>query len=215
MGDLGALESDQQNAYQRIGEMQERVLQLRRDWLQQIAEDKDEVHGAIIDIRERLSATRDVLARQTIRAPRAGRIVSLDINTIGGVINRGQGILEIVPQDATYILETRVKPSDIDEVILNGTAQVRLTAYSFRTTPPIKGRVVYVSADSLIAPENGQPYYQVDIKIDPGEFEALPGVHMIPGMPAQAMLQTGEQTIVEYLINPMIGSLETALRENK
>ncbi|MEM6374171.1 MAG: HlyD family type I secretion periplasmic adaptor subunit [Pseudomonadota bacterium] len=215
IGEIGALDSDRQNALERISETQERKLQLRRDWLRQIAQNQDTTFARVIDLRERLLAGRAALERMVIKAPQAGRVVELQINTVGGVIGRGQRILEIVPSDANLILETRVNTTDIDEVQLGGTARVRLTAYSFRSTPPVTGRVVHVAPDSVISRETGQPYYRVDIAVDQTELAELPGVKTVAGMPAQAMIETGEQTVVEYLVNPIIGNLETAMREGQ
>lgn len=215
IGEMGALDSDRQNAMERISETQERKLQLRRDWLRQIAQSQDTTFARVIDLRERLSAGRAALDRLVIKAPQAGRVVELQINTVGGVIGRGHRILEIVPSDANLILETRVNTTDIDEVRLGGIARVRLTAYSFRSTPPVTGRVIHVAPDSVISQETGQPYYRVDIEVDQTELAELPGVKAVAGMPAQAMIETGEQTVVEYLVNPIIGNLETAMREGQ
>ena len=90
---------------------------------------------------------------------------------------------------------------------------MRLTAYSFRTTAPVVGEVVYVSGDILTDASTGARFYRVDVKVPDSEFAALPKVHIQPGMPAQVMLETGKQTLMDHMLNPVLGGLETGLTE--
>ncbi|MFU1684369.1 HlyD family efflux transporter periplasmic adaptor subunit [Phaeobacter piscinae] len=117
--------------------------------------------------------------------------MELSINTLGQVLDPGENVLELVPSGSDLIVETRVSPTDIDEVVTGGQARVQLTAYSFRSTPPVKGEVVMVAADSIADLNSGIPYYRVHIRIPPEELAALPNVKTLPGMPAQAMIETG------------------------
>ncbi|WP_260102096.1 hypothetical protein [Phaeobacter inhibens] len=94
-----------------------------------------------------------------------------------------------------------------------GQARVQLTAYSFRSTPPVRGEVVMVAADSIADLNSGIPYYRVHIRIPPEELAALPNVKTLPGMPAQAMIETGRQTLADYLLSPVLRSMSNALRE--
>ena len=213
MGTLGALESDRENIQIRIAEMEERILQVHRDTVNRISGETQMVQERILDLRQRLDAADDVIERQIIRAPRAGRVVELAINTLGQVINPGQNILELVPSGSDLILETRVSPTDIDEVVPGGSARVQLSAYSFRSTPPVSGTVTMVGADSIADETSGAPYYRVHIRIAPEELAALPNVKTLPGMPAQAMIETGRQTLADYLLSPVLRSMSNALRE--
>jgi epimerase transport system membrane fusion protein len=213
MGTLGALESDRENIQIRIAEMEERILQVHRDTVNRISGETQMVQERILDLRQRLDAADDVIERQIIRAPRAGRVVELAINTLGQVINPGQNILELVPSGSDLILETRVSPTDIDEVVPGGSARVQLSAYSFRSTPPVSGTVTMVGADSIADETSDAPYYRVHIRIAPEELAALPNVKTLPGMPAQAMIETGRQTLADYLLSPVLRSMSNALRE--
>ncbi|KIC22146.1 HlyD family type I secretion periplasmic adaptor subunit, partial [Leisingera sp. ANG-Vp] len=139
LGTLGALESDRGNILERAGEMQERQLQAGRDRAARIAAESQAVQEQILDLRQRLDATLDVAERQTIRAPRDGRVVGLEINTLGQVVDPGQTLLELMPADASLLVESRVAVEDIDEVSMGSQARVQLTAYSFRSTPPVQG----------------------------------------------------------------------------
>ncbi|MGR3762477.1 HlyD family type I secretion periplasmic adaptor subunit (plasmid) [Roseobacteraceae bacterium NS-SX3] len=213
LGTLGALESDRSNLQERVSEMEERILQVTRDRLARISAENQRVQEQVFDLRQRLDAAADVLERQVIRAPRAGRVVGLSINTLGQVLEPGASVLELVPADTELILETRVPTADIDEVELGGEARVQLTAYSFRTTPPVRGEVVMVAADSTVDAATGNAYYRVHIRIPEEELATLPNVKTLPGMPAQAMIETGRQTLANYLIGPVLQSMSQALKE--
>lgn len=213
LGTLGALESDRGNVLEQIGEMEERRLQAGRDRAARIAAESQDVQEQLLDLHQRLDATWDVAERQTIRAPRDGRVVGLSINTLGQVVDPGQTILELMPEDAGLLVETQVAVEDIDEVAEGSQARVQLTAYSFRSTPPVKGEVVMVAAGSSIDQMTGQPYYPVHIRIQEADLAALPNVKTLPGMPAQAMIETGRQSLADYLISPVLSSMSQALKE--
>ncbi|WP_417585526.1 HlyD family type I secretion periplasmic adaptor subunit [Pelagibacterium sp.] len=212
-GAIGGLEADRDNFTQRISEIRETILQVERDRQRRITFETQEVQERIFDLRQQMSTYVETRRRQTIRAPEAGRIVGLSINTIGQVLEPGQKVLELVPQDAHLVLTTRVASKDIDEVRAGGTAKVQLTAYSFRTTPPVDGEVVLISADALVDAATGRPYYEVLIRIPEAEFARLPNVKTLPGMPGQAMIETSRQTLATYLLDPVLSSMSQALKE--
>lgn len=212
---VGIAEGERINVTQRISEVEERILQTRRDRMQMIADERQILQAQIFDVRQRLDATLEVLDRVVIRAPRAGRVVNLNVNTLGGVVVASAPVLEIVPGDTEFIIESRVSPADVDEVILGGSARVRLSAYSFRSTPPVMGEVKNISADSLVDPDTGESYYQIDVALHKNAMDTLPHIKLLPGMPAQVMLETGEQTLGEYLINPVLAGAEMALAEGE
>ncbi|MFW8595937.1 HlyD family type I secretion periplasmic adaptor subunit [Cribrihabitans neustonicus] len=215
LGTLGALESDSGNVLERIGEMEERLLQAGRDRSARIAAESQQVQEALLDLRQRIGAILDVQERLAIRAPRSGRVVGLSVNTLGQVLEPGQTVLELMPEGTGLILETRVPVADIDEVSEGSRARVQLTAYSFRSTPPVKGEVVMVAAGSSVDPQTGQSYYPVHIRIDDSELAALPNVKTLPGMPAQAMIETGRQTVADYIIGPVLAGMSQALKEGR
>ncbi|WP_323783008.1 HlyD family type I secretion periplasmic adaptor subunit [Leisingera sp.] len=213
LGTLGALESDRGNVLERIGETEERRLQAGRDRAARLAAQSQDVQEQLLDLRQRLDAAWDVAERQVIRAPRDGRVVGLSINTLGQVVDPGQTILELMPEDAGLLVETRVAIADIDEVSMGSQARVQLTAYSFRSTPPVRGEVVMVAAGSSTDLATGESYYPVHIRIQDADLAALPNVKALPGMPAQAMIETGRQTLADYLISPVLSSMSQALKE--
>jgi epimerase transport system membrane fusion protein len=150
-----------------------------------------------------------------IRAPISGRIVGFELNTIGSIVQAGETLLKIVPENSAYIVEVRVRPGDIDEVRLGGAARVRLSAYSFRSTPPIDGSVVHVSADSFFDQTSKEAYYLAKIAVSEAQLAELKNVEALPSMPVQVMIATGEQTVFTYLANPVFAGLETAMVEGE
>lgn len=213
-GDILVAETQQQTVLQQIAETQARQLQVRRDRLKEITESRQQADATIFDLRQRTATAQAVVDRMVIRAPQAGRVVGLQINTVGEVIAAGQELLELVPSTADYVIEVKVSPTDINQVAEGGKARIRLSAYNYRTTPMVEGTVQTVSADSLIDAKTGASYFKVSVRLVPGALAALPNVQAVPGMPAQVMIATGEQTIADYLLMPILGGYEVAMAEN-
>lgn len=164
------------------------------------------------DLRQQLTAAKDALARTAITAPEAGRVYGLRFHTHGGVVAPGDPILNLVPDDEELIIRAHLDPNDIDSVHEGAHATVRLTSFNQRTFKPIDGTVLQISPD-VVQPEQGAPYYEARIRLDPEMVKRFE-IDMVPGMPAMAIIATGEQTMLDYLIAPIARSLETALRED-
>ena len=145
---------------------------------------------------------------------RAGTIVNLRVHTAGGVIAPGAPLLDIVPSGDALIIEARIDPGDIDVVHLGLLARVRLTAYNQRSSVPLDGRVVAVSADNIIDERSGQAYYLARIKLDQDPSEVMAGVMLYPGMQAEVMIVTGARTALDYILTPFSRSMDRALRED-
>ena len=158
-------------------------------------------------------SARDVFERTEIRASRGGVVVGLQIHTVGGVIAPGEVLLDIVPQDDKLNVEVRVQPDDIDVVHVGLNAQLRLTAYNRRMTPSVDGKVIYVSADRLTDPQTGLGYYKALIEVDTNSLDVIDGVVLYPGMTAQVNIVTGQQTVLDYILSPLMDSFSRALKE--
>jgi HlyD family secretion protein/epimerase transport system membrane fusion protein len=163
------------------------------------------------DLRQQMRAAQDALSRTTVTAPEAGRVYGLRFHTHGGVVAPGDPILNLVPDDEELIVKVNLDPNDIDAVEEGAMATVRLTSFNQRTFKPIDGKVTHISPD-VVQPEQGMPYYEARISLDPQMLRRF-DVELVPGMPAMAIISTGEQTMLDYLIAPIARSLDTALRE--
>jgi multidrug efflux pump subunit AcrA (membrane-fusion protein) len=185
--------------------------------LQQQSANLDGQRGKIIadlaGVEEKLRAAADVQKRTDLIAPQAGKIVNLRYFTPGGVIKPGDPILDIVPQDDNLMIESQVRPLDIESVHPGLPAEVRLVAHNQRSTPVAYGTVTYVSADTLTDDHTGQSHYVADVELNPHELERLRDVKLYPGMPAEVLIITGKRTMLDYLLDPVRNSFSRAFRE--
>ena len=214
-GDIAVTGTQLQTTLQQIAEVEARKIQVRRDRLTKIAESRDAVQAQILDLRQRIAAAEDVLARTRVTAPRGGRVMGVQVNTVGAVLPEGEALASIVPEDSPLVVEVKLSPADINQVHQGGEARVRLTAYNYRTTPLVRGWVIHVSPDVFSDPATGAPFYRADVALDAAELAGLPDVEMLIGMPAQVMIATGEQTVADYLLRPVLGGMDVALSENE
>ena len=212
-GRRGDLVAQIARAKQTIAEAEVNILTLRNDEQKQVADDLRDTQKQILDLRQRVDAASGVLARVDIKAPQDGVVTDLKVHTPGGVINKGEALMDLVPKDDRLVAEVQVRPEDIDRVHEGLPAQIRLLPYKQRRTPPLDARVVYVSADRLIEKETNKPYYAARLQVDEKQLAAMPDVKMVPGMPVEAMIQTGKTTVALYALSPLVDSFHHAFRE--
>lgn len=200
-------------AEQRIGEAELQIADLQNRRIDEIARELRDVQGELFELTEKIAAARDVLERVEIRAPHDGIVMASKVHTPGGVIQPGDAVLELVPQNDGLIIEARVRMDDIDAVHVGLPAQVRLTAYKQRTTPTVEGTVRDVSADRLADSRTGEMFFLARVAVDPQSLKSLPHVQLYPGMPADVLIMTGERTALDYMLAPITQSLAKAFRE--
>lgn len=206
-GKLGDLVAQIAATRSKIVESKLKALQLQREMQREIAAELDEVRGQLFELVEQRQALQDTLARTVIRAPQDGKVLGLSVHTVGAVIAKGQKLMEIVPDNERLVIEARVSPVDIDRVAVGQEADIRFSAFNTRDTPKIKGRLITLSADAIRDEKDPSqpPYYQAIIEIPPEGLAELEQKHLklIPGMPAEAFIKTGERTFFQYLFNPL------------
>lgn len=217
-GEYGRLQGEMGDARERVARSHEQITGARKAAVKTAVEQMQATRGELQDVRERLNAAKGVLSRIRIAAPVKGIVVKLRYHTPGGVVEAGKSIMELVPVNDDLVIETRVRPQDIDHVKRGLPAVVRLTALNKRMTPMISGQVVYVSADALpderrnvqSASSDG---YIARIRLDAAEALALRDFTPIPGMPAEVHIKTGERTFFDYLTKPVRDSMARSFRE--
>ncbi|MCY4121487.1 MAG: HlyD family type I secretion periplasmic adaptor subunit [Acidobacteria bacterium] len=195
-----------------IGERELLIVELGNTRLTEVTAELRDVETRLSDLRERVEAARDVVARTRITAPVGGTVMGLRVYTRGGVIDQGEPLMEIVPTEDWLVIESRVATTDIDSVAVGLPAQVRLTAFSQLGAPRLDGEVVRVSADRFDDPRTGQAWYEARIALDPDQ-PALSDLELVAGMPAEVMIVTGARTPLDYVLTPIVESLGRALRE--
>lgn len=201
-------------AEQGVGEAEAQILKLESDFHSEVAQTLRDTQSQIFQLLERIQAATDVLARTEVRAPEAGTITDLRIHTPGGVIAAGEPLMDLVPRQDRLIVTAHVKPEDIDLVRPGLEARVRLLAYKQRRVPPVEGVLTYVSADRLVDKETEQAYYTARIQLDEEALRHLPEVEIMPGMPVEVLIKTGQFTVANYMLRPVLDSFDRAFREN-
>ncbi len=196
-----------------IAEFEIRIAELETSRASDAAGMLQEVERERRQLEERLFAAEEVLARTVIRAPLAGRVVALKVHTVGGVIGAGEPLMDIVPDGERLVVEVQLDPRDIDVVEPGQVAELRFNAFQTRETTPVMGRLISVSADRLTETESGRAYYLGRIALSGESSRMLDGREIVPGMQADAVILTGEGTLLDYFLHPIERTFRHALRE--
>jgi membrane fusion protein, epimerase transport system len=212
-GQLGDQNSNIARFRQAIAEQLQQIAQLDSDRMAEVTKDLRDTQANLLEVRSKLMNAHAVLGRMDIRSPYTGKVVGLNVFSVGGVITRGDKILDIVPDEDALTIEAQVGVEDIADVHPNMRADVHLTAYKQRTTPVVRGDITQVSADRLGDGKTDKPYYLVSVRVDAKDLEALPHVRLYPGMPATVMIPTVERTALDYLVGPLTMSFNQAFRQ--
>jgi HlyD family secretion protein len=197
----------------KITETELQIIQVDKDMISDVSKDLRETNDKIGEFIERKVTAEDQLRRADIRAPQSGMVLQSTVHTVGGVITAGDAIMLIVPQADDLQVEAKVNPQDIDKLQLGQKTLLRLSAFNQRTTPELNGVVTRVSPDVTTDQRTGQSYYTIRVSMPPEEVARLGEVKLIPGMPVEAFVQTGERTMLSYLIKPLSDQLMRAFRE--
>jgi epimerase transport system membrane fusion protein len=213
-GEIASLSSEIASSEMQIGETRLQILQIQKQFQEEVANKLSEVQAQLYDINQRLTATVDKVNRIQIKAPSAGRVMGLSIHNVGGVITPGRPILDIVPQGEELIIDARVSPMDIDRVHVGLVAEVRFSAFKQALTPKMMGKLTILSADKLTDERTGAPYYSAKIELTPDSYVKLGGMELLPGMPADVLINTGERTVFEYLMQPITNAFARAFIED-
>ena len=154
-------------------------------------------------VKENIIVQEDMVERTLIRAPVSGTVLGLEVHTEGGVIKQGSSLLRIVPDEQALTIKVDVSPVDIDRVHIGLSAEVLFSAFSSSTTPKFYGKVIYISADKLVDEHSGSPYFSAELELEPESIIDLAGLELLPGMPAEVLIKTGDKTVLQYLSKPI------------
>ena len=197
----------------KITETELQIIQVDKDLVSEVSKDLRETNDKIGELIERKVTAEDQLRRVDIRAPQDGIVEQSTVHTVGGVITAGDTIMLIVPQTDDLQVEAKVNPQDIDKLQVGQKTLLRLSAFNQRTTPELNGLVSRVSPDVTTEQRTGQSYYTIRVSMPPEEIGRLGDVKLIPGMPVEAFVQTGDRTVISYLMKPLHDQLMRAFRE--
>lgn len=212
-GQRSAQESQVTRARQSIGEMEERLSNLRSERLDSVMTDLRQVQARAADVNEQIKAAADAAQRLDVEAPTSGKVVSIYLGSAGGVVRPGETIMEILPDQDTLLVEVEVRPEDVDDIAPGATARVRLTGMSQRWTDSLTGQVTHVSADRIVDPNGRRGHFMARVSVDLSSGLSVRELKLYPGMPAAVFIETGKQSLLAYLVMPLFGSVERAFRE--
>lgn len=199
---------------QAMGETRLQLLTLNEERQEKIGAELAEIRRVLAEIKGQLPSREDILQRTVIRAPIDGTVMNLRVNTEAGVIGAGEPLLDIVPEGSNLIIDARVRPTDIERIHPGMPARVVLTAYRQRNLPLIHGTLRSISPDALTDERTGSSYFVAKVEVRPEDLARLEEVKLVPGMPAEVMLMDGEQSVLSYLLGPILDSARRSLREN-
>jgi HlyD family secretion protein len=219
-GERGQFTAEIARARGRIAETEIQILQLDQDFRTEVLRDMREAQARIAELSERVVAAKDELRRIDIRAPQTGVVYQLTVHTVGGVINRGETIMQIVPRADALVIEAKISPTDVDQVLVGAEVNVRILAGNRRTTPDLKGKVIHVGPDlsrdqqqTATGQVAQQAYYLVKVMLEPSQLKLLGDLTLIPGMPAEIYIRTHDRTPLDYLVKPLTEQIARTFRE--
>jgi HlyD family secretion protein len=212
-GERGALVAATAEAKGRITETTLQIMQIDQDLRSEVGRELADIRAKTSELVEKRVAAEDQLKRIDIRAPQDGTVHQLALHTVGGVITAGEPIMLIVPAHDALVVEVRIAPHEIDRVSVGQPVLLRFTAFNQRTTPQLNGEVSQVSADVAVDQKSGASFYVARIAVPEAEIARLGDVKLIAGMPVEAFIQTGQRTVMSYLVKPFSDQLMRAWRE--
>ncbi|WP_374382345.1 HlyD family type I secretion periplasmic adaptor subunit [Dongia sp.] len=213
-GEGGELAAQLAQSKNKISEIEMQMTQIDADLLAETLTELRDVSAKLSELAERHVAAEDELRHIDVLAPRAGFVQEMTVHTIGGVVNPGETMMLIVPEEDRLIVEAKIDPQHIDQVSIGREAFVRFSAFSQKTTPELTGRVYSLSADATVDPKTGVSYYLARLQF---ERDALPEelrTKLVPGMPAEVYVQTGERSVLSYFMKPLTDQLARTFRED-
>lgn len=213
LGERGQLRASIAQSRGKISELELQILQIEQDMRAEVGKDLAEIRAKESELVEKKIAAADQLQRIDIRAPQDGVVHQLNVHTVGGVISPSEPIMLVVPESEALVVEAKLQPQDIDQVRFGQKALLRFSALNQRTTPEVDGTVTQISADVTQDQKSGASFYTVRISVPEDEIARIDGLRLIAGMPVEAFIQTGERTVMSYLVKPLSDQVLRAFRE--
>ena len=212
---LADLQGNTVRAHRSIGELRQRAMSRRQEYRREVETQLAEVNREVLSDAEKLVAVANDLERTEIKAPATGQVVGLTQQTVGGVVQAGQKLMDIVPQGAPLLLEARVEPHMIDRVHEGLPVDVRFSTFANSPQLVVHGKVVSISRDLLTEQQGGMSYsyYLARVEVTPEGRQQLGKRELQPGMPVEVIFKTGERSLLTYLLHPLVKRMAASLTE--
>jgi HlyD family secretion protein len=210
-GQQAAMEAEYARAGEGIGETKMQSLTVSRDRLEQIESDIKDTQSKISEVLPKLVSTREQLQHSLVRSPATGQVVGLTVFTVGGVVEPGQKLMDIVPDGRELVIQAQLMPTDADDAFPGQRAQIRFLTVHNRSLPLFTGTVRTVSADSFTDEKTGRSYFRAEIVVPRAELNRVRSVlgrgELRPGLPVETVLAVRKRTALDYLLEPLTGAL--------
>jgi HlyD family secretion protein len=214
-GEIGSLTASIAQAESQVTETEINILKLSSDRRESAITRLRDIQARSVELRQQVENLKDRLERLDVRAPLAGVVYDLSVFGAGAVLAPGAPLLFIVPQDRPLVVSARVSPIHVDKVYPGQPVRLRFATFDSRTTPEINGTVTKISADAFTDDATRTSYYLAEIHIDEEQRNLLPeGSVLIPGMPVETYMSTGERSPLAYLTKPLTDYFVRAFRED-
>jgi HlyD family secretion protein len=211
-GQLGQIIASIAETGAEIAAAELQIIQVDQDVRSEASKQLSETISRVNEMTERKIAADDQYVKQTILAPISGTVYQLAIHTVGGVVNPGEEIMLIVPEDDVLVVEAQISPAQIDRVHAEQEAVLRFTSFGSRDTPEYIGSVDTVSPDLITDQRTGMSYYKARIEMPKEAIDELGG-KFVPGMPVEVFIVTGDRTVLSYLTKPLTDQIMHTFRE--
>ena len=202
--------SELARAAQRQVEIDLKMKSIQNEYVKGASDQLKATAARLAEIEQELRKSEDAAGRQVVVAPASGEIIDLKFTSPGAVIRAGEPIAEIVPGDDNLVIEAHIRPEEISHVFIDQPARIRFTAFRYRSTTMVNGKVTYISGDRLTERANNLPYYSVTIIPDAESLKDAGEMKVQAGMPAEVYLEGPPQTPLEYLLDPIVTTLRKA-----
>lgn len=217
-GEEGALRAQVARANEAIGETRMQMLSVGSETDEEVADLLRQVQVQLDELTPRLMAAREQIARAQVRSPATGQVVGLSIFTVGGVVQPGQLLMDVVPDEAALIISAEVSPTDADDLRVGQETEVRFTAFRERDLPILHGRLTAISADSFTEEQTGRSFFRITVEVPPEELRRIQAVRgedtgLRPGLPVEVVIPLRKRTALEYFLEPLTQSLWRSFRE--
>ncbi len=200
-------------AQRSIGELRQRAISRQQDYRREVETQLADVSRDVLGEEQKFKAVTDDLGRIEIKAPASGQVVSLAVQTVGGVVQPGQKLMDIVPEKEPLLLEAHVAPHLIDRVKAGLPVDVRFSSFAHAPQLVVDGKVISISGDLLTEPQTNVSYYLARVQVTEEGKKALGKHQLQPGMPVEVIFKTGERTMLTYLLHPLTKRVSAAMKE--
>ena len=197
-----------------VAELAQRAMARKQEYRKEIESQLADITREVQSDAEKFVSVSADLDRMEIKSPTTGQVVGLTVQTVGAVLQPGQKLLDVVPDNQTLLLEAHVPPHLIDKIQAGLHTDIRFNTFAHSPQLVVEGKVLSVSGDLLVDPQNPQmAYFLARVQVTPAGMKTLGSRQMQPGMPAEIVIKTGERSMLTYLLSPLTKRLASSMKE--